>query len=534
MSSNRVNVLIAGAGPVGLVSALLFLRDGLSVRIITKEMEFRTGYRGPGIMPRTLELYRFLGVLDEIWQASGPVQDMHQYTSPDNGEPPLIAYNGKVEEIKPTPDKPYFAPRIIGQVDHEAILRSFLFKDYGCQVELGTELVSYECSPDSDSIVSATMLKTQLGEDKSTKTEVAHFDWLIGAEGAHSVHTKIWGDISKKAVILRPYLSSHSAQHSTPTEVRVDTRTQIMIAGQEFDFEELTKISRDRDALIELFYRYSGRTDYKFGELVGAGIWRPNIRMVDSFGKGRVYIAGDAAHVHSPTGGQGLNSGIQDVFNLVWKISLVHKKFAPHSLLESYTIERVRVIAAMLGKTTTLFKQTFQSQHKIGTINWPTRGFELRMFGINYRGSPIVLDEVQPPAEVLDPYKISPTSLRKGTITSLFDILKTTAHTALVFTGILGFQTSQALLQALGRYPSEILRVLVIYPSSQSSVVGGAQVDFDELLDTREQAYYTYLRGVNLEEASPGVVVLVRPDGHVGAIVRDVDGIERYFRNLLS
>ncbi|KAJ3749302.1 hypothetical protein DFH05DRAFT_664677 [Lentinula detonsa] len=92
--------------------------------------------------PRTLELYQFLGILDDVWAGSGPHQTIHEYTSLDNGDPPVIIWNDP--ELKSQVDKPHLEPRLIGQVDHEAILRACLSRDYGCQAEPGTELVSYE------------------------------------------------------------------------------------------------------------------------------------------------------------------------------------------------------------------------------------------------------------------------------------------------------------------------------------------------------------------------------------------------------
>ncbi|KAJ3822114.1 FAD binding domain-containing protein [Lentinula raphanica] len=643
-SADRVHVLIAGAGPVGLVSALILLRNGLTVRIITKETEFRTGYRGPGIQPRTLELYRFLGVLDDIWQGSGSHQTIHQYTSPDNGEPPVIAWNDP--EMKRQADKPYLSSRSIGQVDHEAILRAHLLRDYGCQVELGTELVSLEQQSYS---VEATFIKTNDKSDPTTHK--ARFDWLIGADGAHSIvrkqlgctflgqsykqsgmlladihllngwgddHIKAWGNIAQKSLLIRPYMSSYSAQHSTPSQPKNDTRVQVMIAGPDVDViarsvigegEMNASTTEGRDALVRIIHEMSGRKDLIFGDLIGMGVWRPNIRMVDKFGTGRVWIAGDAAHVHSPTGGQGLNSGVQDAFNLCWKLSFVHKGLRDGSttslrLLDTYSEERVRVVKAMLNVTTNLLKQTFgansggaaeaqengaqsltanptstDSANPSNDKKKPvkefgfTRGFELRMFGINYRGSSIVVDEVDPPAVVLDPYKVSPDEPVRGgdrapqavglqiirrsanniddapSTTTLFDVFDTTKHTALVFVGppIEGLTSSleavQEVVKSLGGYPLETMRIMVVHSqdTTSQSLVDGLDGEVLEVKDTEGHAYTTYLRGIAQSELSAldagqkrPVVIIVRPDGHVGAMVRGVEGIEKYKRSLLA
>ncbi|KAJ3843773.1 hypothetical protein F5878DRAFT_687172 [Lentinula raphanica] len=588
-SADRVHVLIAGAGPVGLVSALILLRNGLTVRIITKETEFRTGYRGPGIQ---------------------------------------------------------LSSRSIGQVDHEAILRAHLLRDYGCQVELGTELVSLEQQSYS---VEATFIKTNDKSDPTTHK--ARFDWLIGADGAHSIvrkqlgctflgqsykqsgmlladihllngwgddHIKAWGNIAQKSLLIRPYMSSYSAQHSTPSQPKNDTRVQVMIAGPDVDViarsvigegEMNASTTEGRDALVRIIHEMSGRKDLIFGDLIGMGVWRPNIRMVDKFGTGRVWIAGDAAHVHSLTGGQGLNSGVQDAFNLCWKLSFVHKGLRDGSttslrLLDTYSEERVRVVKAMLNVTTNLLKQTFgansggaaeaqengaqsltanptstDSANPSNDKKKPvkefgfTRGFELRMFGINYRGSSIVVDEVDPPAVVLDPYKVSPDEPVRGgdrapqavglqiirrsanniddapSTTTLFDVFDTTKHTALVFVGppIEGLTSSleavQEVVKSLGGYPLETMRIMVVHSqdTTSQSLVDGLDGEVLEVKDTEGHAYTTYLRGIAQSELSAldagqkrPVVIIVRPDGHVGAMVRGVEGIEKYKRSLLA
>ncbi|KAH7878759.1 FAD binding domain-containing protein [Lentinula edodes] len=630
-SAERVNVLIVGAGPVGLVSALLLLRDGLSVRVIAKETKPRTGCRGPGIQPRTLELYKFLGVLDDILAGSGPHQSIHQYTSPDNGEPPVILWDESKKKVEEKVDKPYLSTRIIAQVDHEAIFRACLLRDYGCQVEFGTELISYEQGSDT---VEATLLKSLTHK---TETETTKFDWLIGADGAHSVvrkhlgcsflgqsikkaggmlladihllngwgddHIKAWGALAEKSLLIRPYMSAFSAQHSTPSQPKSDTRVQVMIASQDVEYTtenfKLNGVVGDgntkgrRDMLVDMIHELSGRKDLVFGDLIGIGVWRPNIRMVDSFGKGKVWIAGDAAHVHSPTGGQGLNSGVQDAFNLCWKLSLVHKgKSTSNKLMASYTEERMRVVKAMLNVTTRLLRQAFgvnedktvnievnSAQTTISTtttstnspdkkqpsgINNIVRGFELRMFGINYRGSSIVLDEVAPPAEVLDPYKMSPEEPVRGGdrapeapdlkilhenssdgITSLFEIFDTTKHTALVF-----FKSPLAIQEfsrALANYPNGTMRIVVIHPqgSTERVLIDGKQEgDVVEVLDTKGHAYGSYLRGVDsnavvasegaVSQDTGGIVIVIRPDGHVGAIVKDVAGVDRYRRKVFT
>ncbi|KAJ7089497.1 FAD binding domain-containing protein, partial [Mycena crocata] len=160
----------------------------------------------------------------------------------------------------------------------------------------------------------------------------------------------------------------------------------------------------------------------------------------------------DAAHVHSPAGGQGLNSVVQEAFNLGWKLALVVRGLAPVSLLDSYNDKRLPVIQQMLGKTTGLLDQSLAASR--GDTEPFERGGVLLMLDVNHRWSTIVVDEQE---NVLledntenskDPYGIQITGLRAGDrapdasnlkhpytgeLTHVFDVLGVAHHTGLLF-----------------------------------------------------------------------------------------------------
>ncbi|EEB99864.1 hypothetical protein MPER_00348, partial [Moniliophthora perniciosa FA553] len=125
--------------------------------------------------------------------------------------------------------------------------------------------------------------------------------------------------------------------------------------------------------------------------------------MANKFGEGRVFIVGVLPNKKLiKFRSQGMNSGVQDSFNLAWKLALVHKGLAPQHLLESYTTERLPVIAAMLEMTTILMHKAFAPAVD---RDW-TRGFETRQLGIAYRKSPIIVDEkYSSENETVDPYR---------------------------------------------------------------------------------------------------------------------------------
>ncbi|EEB89581.1 hypothetical protein MPER_12302 [Moniliophthora perniciosa FA553] len=243
--------------------------------------------------------------------------------------------------------------------------------------------------------------------------------------------------------------------------------------------------------------------------------------MANKFGEGRVFIIGDAAHVHSPTGGQGMNSGVQDAFNLSWKLALVQKGLAPQSLLESYTTERLPVIAAMLEMTTTLMQQDLA---QTGNATRFQRGFETRQLGVTYRRSPILVDErYRDENETVDPY-------RSG--------LDGTAHAgdrAPEAPGLKhldsGKKTSifEESLEFVAKYPKNLVKSVLVSPqgSALSSISDKILPDY-VFIDGDGHAYKNY-------RVQPGdeFIVVVRPDGYIGALAKGTSGLKEYFGNIL-
>ncbi|KAG1845152.1 FAD-binding monooxygenase [Suillus subluteus] len=360
MNSVHPPVLIVGAGPVGLVAALTLLQNDISVRIIDKDPHHRIGQRGAGIWPRSLELYNFLDV-SEVNGLGKPA-------------PPTCSYkSGTLEPLKdplapqmePTPAIPFHSLKLMGQQLLDVILRRHLEK-FSCSVEMGTELRSFE---QSDEGVTAILAKNGISETVDTK-------WIIGADGAKSSFAcvvrkqlgltflgetredirVVTGDIHLKGVGLDRVHSHRFGNFNErglslrPTDEVGEDGWQFFLYGNELD---LTKIAESEELVFETIASLIP-TEITFTKVVWMSDFRANIRMVNKFSEGRVFVAGDAAHVYSPTGGQGLNSGVQDAFNLGWKLALVQKGFADKSLLETYSAERLPVISEMLGVTTSI------------------------------------------------------------------------------------------------------------------------------------------------------------------------------------
>ncbi|KAG2362732.1 FAD binding domain-containing protein [Suillus spraguei] len=535
-------VLIVGAGPVGLVAALTLLQNGISVRIIDKDPHHRIGQRGAGIWPRSLELYNFLDV-KEVNSLGRTAPPLRSY-KPGTLEP--LRVSSIVPPMKDTPAIPFHTPKLMGQQLLDVILRRHLEK-FSCSVEMGTELRSFEQSGEG---VTATLTKNGITETFDTK-------WIIGADGAKGVVRKqlgltflgetrddvrmVTGDVCLTGVDLdrvhwhRFGNFNERGLSLRPTDEVGEDGWQFFLYGHELD---MTKIAESEELVFETIASIIP-TEITFSKVAWMSDFRANIRMVNKFGEGRVFVAGDAAHIHSPTGGQGLNSGVQDAFNLGWKLALVQKGFADKSLLETYSAERLPVISEMLGVTTSILdKATSSGDPTLG------RSPVLFMLGINYRFSTIVLDEFVNSVErkpinaygVLDEECLeagdrapdAPNMLQVGSavpdVTTLFGLYRPWHHTVLVFAPSLA--GAIPILGALEAYDKSVVRSAVVVPSSASVTPVASPADH-VLVDREGYSYSAYL-----VEASQTKVFVIRPDGVIGAIVQGAEGMKKYFSKI--
>ncbi|KAJ7640717.1 FAD binding domain-containing protein [Mycena polygramma] len=546
------SVLIAGSGPTGLILAITLLKNGVPIRIINAESKHRIGSKGAGIQPRTLELYDILGVLPGIMKFADTELGLRRmYELPGGSK--VLKELPVVEYVAPTPATPYTNPVSLSQEVHEEILRGYL-RALGGRVELGTALRSFE---QFSNHVVAHLARTDA--DGTEHTEVATFDWLVGADGVHSVVRKqlglsflgetkeeahvLVGDIDVDEGLDRPVgvETSHTMGQLTlhkSSGIIGCLRRRSYTGGP----EQWRHIMPTRDEFIEEFYTVTGRRDIKFGAVTWMSSFKPSMCMVDRFGIGRVFVAGDAAHCHSPTGGQGLNSSVQDAVNLGWKLALVANHRAPAALLDSYSAERLPVIAEMLKLTTALYEKTAVSSTRAGdAAAWEqasARGGALGMLGVNTRGSTIVLDDGAGSSGAYAESQTAPGRVQAGyrapdapglvnsdgAATRLFDLFGPATHTVLVYGGDAARHDS--VKRALGKWPKGTQRTVLVRRAWETAGVESASVLGEALVDRLGHAYAAYAGGSAEGEM---LVVVVRPDGVIGAVVSQAAGIERYW-----
>ncbi|KAJ3862909.1 FAD binding domain-containing protein [Lentinula novae-zelandiae] len=540
-------VLIVGAGPVGSVLALTLLKNGISVRIIDKAGP-QIGQKGAGIQPRSLEMHHFLGTLPDFLSVAQSIPICTIYKIP-GGTEILKTFELNPRE-EPKPDTPYINPMVLGQYRQQSILHRHL-KKYGCEVEFHTVLRSFE---QSDDHVLANIVKKS--PDGAEIPEAMKVPYLVGADGAHSTIRRalgltflgdtrddvssVIGDIEIKSGL------NHETWHfwgegSTKMQVyysnsRVDKNIfTMMITGKELDH---AKTASRRDELVKTITFVTERNDIEFGDLIWMSHYRPNIRMVNRFGEGRVFVAGARLEAR-----QGTNSGVQDSFNLGWKLALVLKGLSPSSLLNTYTEERLPVIAAMLGKTMDLLNRG-RDKPAADESKWK-RGTEFKQLGVNYRGSSTLVDETTDLTKDLirsDSYSLASDGVihagdrapqapdledlpANRAATSLFDIFGPDHHTVLIFSSVRS--KGEEITSKLSSYSKGLFKTVLILPAlSESELIASVKQSSGFDLVLRDGGGHAYKAYPTIP--GPCTVIVVRPDGVVGAIVRGIDGLLQY------
>src|SRR5229473_156106 len=340
------DVLIAGAGPVGLVMAIELARYGVGVRIIDKQAQRTDKSKALVIWSRSLEVLARAGCSSGLVDAGYKVSSLN------------ISANGKsIAHVSldglPTP---YSYSLMIPQSDTERVLDEFL-NSLGVRVERTVELTKFGASEDK---VVSTLRHADGAE------EIFETSWLMGCDGAHStVRHQLGMEFHGETSLINWILADiHLENHPRAPEVNVvwhsdgilvtfpiaETRYRIVAdVGVAAENSKPSAEPTIQDVQAILDRRFPG------GVRATNPIWlssfRVNERKVADYRAGRVFLAGDAAHIHSPAGGQGMNTGMQDACNLAWKLALVVHGIGSESLLDSYSAERSPIAEEVLKVT---------------------------------------------------------------------------------------------------------------------------------------------------------------------------------------
>jgi 2-polyprenyl-6-methoxyphenol hydroxylase-like FAD-dependent oxidoreductase len=277
---------------------------------------------------------------------------------------------------------------LVAQSETDACLHRRL-RALGVRVEHETRLRAFRETSDG---VLATV-QTQERE------EVIGARYLVGADGGGSVVRKQLGvaflgstDDSDRMIVADVVVDSLSRDrwHVWPRSAGRFMALCPLPGGERFQLMLRLRPDEEADldsaALDRLVRGTSGRAALRVRDVSWSSVFRPNVRMVERYRQGNVFLAGDAGHVHTPAGAQGLNTGVQDAYNLGWKLGQAIAG-APDSLLDTYESERLPVAARVLRLSSELYAGV--GKGRVGSIR---RGDEERQLELNYRGGPLSFD----------------------------------------------------------------------------------------------------------------------------------------------
>lgn len=397
------SVLIVGAGPSGLMMAAQLLRYGVQPLIIDSKKGPTNQSRALAVQARSMEIYRQMGLADRALQEGIQAESV----SIQNEEQELVHLSlknlGKNSTLFPF-------VHLFEQSKNERLLLDFLTQKC-CPVYWDTTL--------ADLVQEENQLQLHL---KSTdKNSIVTTDWLIGADGAHSSVRKFLQIDFKGQAYANQFLLADVAFE----QIFADNQITLKLGNASFTGLFPMKNNRFR-VVATLPKRFENQQNLTFEDIEtdlakmlpqnfriktchAFSVYKLHHRMAEKFRHKNSFLIGDAAHIHSPAGGQGMNTGLQDAYNLAWKLAgVINQNYQPQ-ILESYAEERMPVARKLLQTTDRAFN-FINSKNPINRLlknlilpfatrffwkqeNWREFGFKtISEIGISYRDRKINLN----------------------------------------------------------------------------------------------------------------------------------------------
>jgi len=344
------DVLIIGAGPTGLVLALWLTKLGVKVRIVDKTAEPGTTSRALAVHARTLELYQQLDLADFV------VEHGHRVPAVDlwvRGEPAArLPFETIGEDLTAYPFLEIFP-----QDQHERLLIERLEK-LGVAVERRTELVRF--IDEGDRVVAS--LRKPDGRDKDCEAS-----YIAGCDGAHSLVRDTLGTGFPGGTYRQVFYVAdvEAAGPSIDGQLHVDLDEADFLAVFPLAGEGRARLigtvrderadHADKLKFEDVSQRAIDHLKVQVKTVNWFSTYHVHHRVTEHFRKGRAFLLGDAAHIHSPAGGQGMNTGIGDAINLAWKLEAVLTGRAPDNLLDTYETERIGFARRLVATTDRVF-----------------------------------------------------------------------------------------------------------------------------------------------------------------------------------
>ena len=518
-------VLVVGAGPVGLMMAAELHRHGVPCRLVERMPEPSPHCRALGVTPRTLEAFDDLGIVDRAL-ASG--MGLLGVVSMANGD---VASAEVAGDALPEGGYGFLT---LAQYDVEAILTEHLAA-LGGRIERGTELVTLSHSDDA---VAATL------RHADGTTETVEPAWLIGCdggrsavrqalqlsfEGEHYAPVFLLADVELDWSLRRGYAYKlarfeNDAMQGGGVAIPVPGNARryrfSTVAPDAMVPAELTQqATHGISDLGPTLAQVQGVVDWLFAPGVQvsnmrwSAFYRISHRIVPSYRVGRIFLAGDAAHLHPPLGGQGMNTGLQDAYNLAWRLALTVRGLAAPGLLDSYDTERRAIGRQIVERTTARMDHVLH-----GEVDEQEPVREDSQLFLSYRDP--AADSASPAGPVAGDRAPDALGLRRRFVrheARLFDLLRGPHHTLLLYSNHpdadVDHRRFQEIADALrDRHGSLIRTYAILHPDCAATSIEGLPV----LIDGCQE--FARLYG-----PQRGSAYLVRPDGYLGYRAPSVD-----------
>jgi len=394
-------VLIIGGGLAGLTTALMLAFRGIRPLLVERHATTSTQPRARGINYRTMELLRVAGLEEELCEAAGGVfRDFEIVVSQTVSSPPFktILPRGSWDTAAMTPAK----MAGLGQEKIEPILRRRA-EEFGADLRFATELVSLE---QDEHGVSAVIRDRNTLVKQTVRTE-----YVVAADGNRSPLRKLLG-IGVHGIGAISNFISILFQTDTPLPTRGRGFALYYLQNPAFNGAFITTDDQDV-ALVTLEYDPTKETEDDFTperctQMVRAALGMPEIevrirnvsswemssRVADQFQKGRVFLAGDAAHTMPPTGGLGGQTAMQDSYDIAWKLAMVLQGMAGSELLDTYEAERKPVAEITVAVQTQNYIERMRPDRSDLAQGKPTLDYVAVLMGYRYRSAAILADDI--------------------------------------------------------------------------------------------------------------------------------------------
>jgi 2-polyprenyl-6-methoxyphenol hydroxylase-like FAD-dependent oxidoreductase len=508
-----VEILIVGAGPVGLMLATELRRDGVDVLLIEQMAQRSFFCKALGVTARTLEILEDLGLVQQAIDAGVWLTGITVF---NDGQ---LAQTMEV----PATGLPYGALSL-AQFETERLLEEGLRRRGGA-VAYGWSLTGLV--EQTDGVVA--QLRSLEGHRQEVRCR-----WLVGCDGAHSkvrhlLNLNFAGSKFPQTFMLadldvtwdlprgpmyrfnptagkQPGTSLVAVPvHGVPQRYRLSMMlpeppgATLQDEAEEAAPPGLEEITERMRPLLPVGTRLGG--------LRWSSRYRVSHRIVPAYSKGRIFLAGDSAHIHPPVGGQGMNTGLQDAHNLAWKLTLAARKIAACGLLESYSAERRPVGLDVVENTTRALNDVIAQKIKLPGIR------ETQLL-IGYRNSEIVADErsgIDPALPSAGDRAVDVDELRRPFVTH-----------ALRLRNLIG-DGRHVLLGYIDNDPKELDSLADLFDllkaATENNAAGFAITAPGQTLPLQERVPILIDAGAQFQSnygARPGMVWLIRPDGHIG------------------